>query len=151
MSQQTFAVYYCGHNNYDGQHVPMSLIRDKDRCCSIIGILSIVFSLSFCYHRSVLGVVHLQLLCCVYCEFRCSASPLCGCWVCAPLESECVCHFAIVCSRQTSHFEQSYKATDFCKAKTTCSQQTMELTRRRLNTKSRGYNIGSGTYNATER
>ena len=56
MRQQAFAVQYCGHNNYDGQHVPMSLVRDKDRCCHIIGILYVVSSLSFCYHRLLLAL-----------------------------------------------------------------------------------------------
>ena len=32
----------------------MSLIRYEDRCCRIIGILSVVSSLSFCYHRLLL-------------------------------------------------------------------------------------------------
>ena len=121
----------------------MSLIRDEDRCCRIIGILSVVSSLSFCYHRSVSGAARLQPLCCAYCEFRCSASPLCDCWVCAPVESECVRHFVNVCSRQTSCFEQSYKPTDFGKAETTCSQRTTEPTQRRLKTKSGGHNISS--------
>ena len=42
MSQQVFAVQYCGHSEYDGQHVAMSLIRDEDRYYHIIGIFTIV-------------------------------------------------------------------------------------------------------------
>ena len=46
----------------------MSLIRDKDCCCRIIGILPVVSYLSVCYHR-------LLLVLCIYstvlCAFLC--------------------------------------------------------------------------------
>ena len=35
---------------FDGQHIPMSLITEEDRCYRINGILFVVSSLSFCYH-----------------------------------------------------------------------------------------------------
>ena len=72
----------------------MSLIRDEDRCYSIIGIFTIVSCFSLCYPRFVSGATRLQPLCCAYCEFRCSALPLSVRWVCAPLVSECERHSA---------------------------------------------------------
>ena len=46
MSRETFAVQYCVNNYFDGQHVPMSLIRDEERCCCITGIFTHVSPLS---------------------------------------------------------------------------------------------------------
>ena len=81
MSEQAFAVQYCGRGQYDVQHVPMSLIRDKDHCCYIIGILPVASCLSFvtimCYWCCALAALVLYM--CV----RSVAPPstLCNCWV----------------------------------------------------------------------
>ena len=118
----------------------MSLIRDEDRCCRIIGIFSVVSSLSFCYHRLLAGAVRFQ-----HCAVRVSVSvaspsPLRGRWDRVPYVSECA-HFSVqVHYRRTPRFEQSCEPTDFCKAKTIGSQQTTEPTRRRQKTNCEGYN-----------
>ena len=58
----------------------MSLIRDEDRCCRIIGISSVVSSLSLCYLCSVL-VLRVCSRCCACCvHSAASPSPLCGHW-----------------------------------------------------------------------
>ena len=118
----------------------MSLIRDEDRCCPIMGIFTFISFLSFCYHRLLLVLWRFQ-----HCAVRVSvsvASPssLHGHWDCVPYVSECA-HFSVqVYYRRTSHFEQSCEPTDFCKAETIGSQQTTEPTRRRQKTKCEGYN-----------
>ena len=76
------------------QHVPMSSIRDEDRCCYIIGIFTLLSCLSHCYHRLVL-----VLCACSHCAVRfahsvASPSPLCSRWVCVPYASECV-HYSV--------------------------------------------------------
>ena len=67
-----FAMECCGNSQFDGKHVPISLIRDKDRCYSIIGILYMVSSLSFCYHclLLVLCVCSIVLYAILYPLFR---------------------------------------------------------------------------------
>ena len=55
---------YCGRGHYDVQHIPMSLIRDEDRCCCcIIGIFIIVS----CFPLSVTIVLFLVLCICSSC------------------------------------------------------------------------------------
>ena len=51
------------NNKYDRKHVPMSLIRDEDCRYRIIGILFVVSSLSFCYHRLLLVLCVFSTVC----------------------------------------------------------------------------------------
>ena len=44
----------------------MSLIRDEDRCCRIIGTLPVVSSLSFCYHRLLPVLCVFSTVCCAF-------------------------------------------------------------------------------------
>ena len=46
----------------------------------------------------------------------------------------------------SSRFGQSYEPTDFCKTETVGSQQTMEPTRRRQESKSGGFNSGKAKW-----
>ena len=118
----------------------MSLIRDEDRCHRINGIIPVVSSLSFCYHRLLAGVVRLQHCAEFVLVSVALPSPLRGRWDCVPYMSECA-HFSVqvyYCRR--SRFEQSCKPTNFCKAETIGSQRMTEPTRRRQRTKCEGYN-----------
>ena len=63
---------YCGHNEYDVQHVPIGLIRDEDRFRRIIGTLTVVSSLFDCSHCSILVLCvynHCAMCFCVFCGF----------------------------------------------------------------------------------
>ena len=134
-----FVVQCCGNNQSDGQHVPMSLIRDEDRCCHINGILTLVSFLS----------LFVTIVCCWCCAFvqHCavrisvsvaSPSPLRGHWDCVLYLSECAHETVQVYYRRTSRFKQSCEPTDFCKAETIGGQQTTEPIRRHQKTESEG-------------
>ena len=124
----------------DGQHVPMSLIRDEDRCCPIMGIFTFVSFLSFCYHRSILVLHACSSVLRAFCESCCSASPLRGRGsVC----SEYLCVRTLLyepISRRSLRFEQSCKSAVSREEETNCSRRTTEPKRRRQTTKSGGYN-----------
>ena len=82
----------------------MSLIRDEDRCCCIIGILPIVYSLAFCYHRFVLVLHFCSHRALHVCVIRCTTSPRRSRWVYVPYMSECLRCPPNVCSRRMSRF-----------------------------------------------
>ena len=87
----------------------MSLIRDEDRCCLIMGIFTFVLFLSYCYHRSVLVLHACSSELRVFCESCYSASPLRGH---EPVGSEYLCVRALLyepVSRRSLCFEQSCK------------------------------------------
>ena len=118
----------------------MSLIRDEDHCCPIMGIFTFVSFLSFCYHRSILVLHACSSVLCAFCESCCSVSPLRGRGrVC----SEYLCVRTLLyepISRRSLHFEQSCKSAVSCEEETTCSRRTTKPKRRRCTTKSGGYN-----------
>ena len=97
----------------------------------------------FCYHHFVLLLRICSHRAFHVCVFRCSTSPLCACWVYAPLAFEYACYFVRVCSLRTSRVRQSCESSVFCKAETFCSQKTTKLTQRCRNTESEGYNTPS--------
>ena len=97
----------------------MSLIRDEDRYCPIMGIFTFVSFLSFCYHRSILVLHACTSVLCAFCAFRCSASPLGGR---GPVHSEHLCLRALLyepVSRRSLCFEQSCKLAVSHEAETT--------------------------------
>ena len=109
----------------------MSLIRDEDRCCRIIGIFTFVSFLSFCYHRSILVLHACSSVLCAFCESCCSASPLCGR---GPVCSEYLCVHTLLyepISCRSLRFEQSCKSAVSCEEETTCSRRTTKPKRRR--------------------
>ena len=118
----------------------MSLIRDEDRCCPIIGIFTFVSFLSFCYHRSILVLHACSSVLCAFCESCCSASPLRGR---RPVCSEHLCVRILLYEpvfRCSLRFEQSCKSAVSREEETNCSRRTTEPKRRRQTTKSGGYN-----------
>ena len=118
----------------------MSLIRDEDRCCPIMGIFTFVSFLSFCYHRSILVLHTCSSVLRAFCESCCSASPLRGR---RPVCSEYLCARTLLyvpISRRSLHFEQSCKSAVSREEETTCSRRTTKPKRRRQTTKSGGYN-----------
>ena len=118
----------------------MSLIRDEDRYCPIMGIFAFVSFLSFCYHRSILVLHACSSVLRAFCESCCSASPLCGR---RPMCSEYLCVHTLLyepISRLSLHFEQSCKSAISREEETTCSRRTTKPKRRRQTTKSGGYN-----------
>ena len=65
---------YCGNNENDEQHLPMSLIRDEDCCCHINGIFTILSCLFLSFSpSSYFGVALLQPLYYALSAFRCFA------------------------------------------------------------------------------
>ena len=118
----------------------MSLIRDEDRCCPIMGIFTFVSFLSFCYHRSILVLYACSSVLRAFCESCCSASPLCGRGsVC----SNYLCVLTLLyepISRRSLHFEQSCKSAVSREQETTCSRRTTKPKLQRRTTKSGGYN-----------
>ena len=118
----------------------MSLIRDEDRCCRIIGIFTFVSFLSFCYHRLILVLHACSSVLCAFCESCCSASPLRGR---GPVCSEYLCVHTLLyepISHRSLRFKQSCKSAVSCEEETTCSRRTTKPKRRRWTTKSGGYN-----------
>ena len=118
----------------------MSLIRDEDRCCPIMGIFTFVSFLSFYYHRSILVLHACSSVLCAFCESCCSASPLRGR---GPVCSEYLCVHTLLyepISCRSLRFEQSCKSAVSCEEETTCSRRTTKPKRRRWTTKSGGYN-----------
>ena len=118
----------------------MSLIRDKDRCCPIMGIFTFVSFLSFCYHRSILVLHACSSMLCAFCESCCSASPLRGR---GPVCSEYLCVRTLLyepISRRSLRLEQSCKLAVSREEETTYNRQMTKPKRRLWTTKSGGCN-----------
>ena len=118
----------------------MSLIRDEDRCCPIMGIFTFLSFLSFCYHRLILVLNACSFVLRAFCESCCSASPLRGR---GPVHYEHPCLRALLyepISRRSSRFEQSCKTAVSREAETACNRRTLKPKQRRWTMKSGGYN-----------
>ena len=121
----------------------MSLIRDEDRCCPIMGIFAFVSFLSFCYHHLILVLYACSSVLRAFCESCCSAPPLRGR---GPVCSEYLCVRTLLyepISRRSLRFKQSCKSAVSREEETTCSWRTTKPKRRRWTTKSGGYNTTS--------